>query len=111
MITKEQFKSRGGKWLGKAREWIKNNCLNGASVTWGSRDILQETFTVEDFAAEVAFAAVREESKITKIKPSAKPLENNPARENLALIKEIEAKGEIPIFDSAGWVVASRPKD
>ena len=53
---------RGGEWLGAARDWIKRKARNGESVTWGSHDVLEGSFTVESIeslAAHVASIAMR----------------------------------------------------
>lgn len=58
-----EFARRGGTWLGAARSWIKRHCLNGERVTWGSNDVLQHDFTVDDverIALEVATAVFDE---------------------------------------------------
>jgi hypothetical protein len=117
MMTKKEFKSRGGEWLAKVREWIKDHCFGGDMVTWGSDDVLKITITVkdlEDLAADIAYAVYKKylpaivladafrkdfrDSETTKI---------NPARANLEHIKEIEAKGQKPILDEAGTVLGS----
>jgi hypothetical protein len=109
-MTEQEFKSRGGEWLGKVREWIQRNCVNGDSVTWGSNDILQHVFTVrdlEELAAEVAFAALQETVELAEIRKGSISFQDNPARANLELIKELEAKGLQPIIDESGWCLGS----
>lgn len=61
IITKEKFKSHGGKWLGSARSWIQWNCINGSEVIWGSDEVLRRSkqFTVKDIeeiAGDAAYA-------------------------------------------------------
>lgn len=61
-VTPGELMRRGGEWLGVARNWIKCKARNGEWVTWGSRDVLERDFTVEDIeslAAEVASVAMR----------------------------------------------------
>ncbi len=65
-MTKTEFKNKGGDWLGAARKWIQGNCINGSTVTWGSKEKLQKEFTVldiEDLALEVAYAMHKEAEK------------------------------------------------
>jgi hypothetical protein len=64
MPTKEQFKSKGGKWLGAVRNWIQWNCINGDSVTWGSNEELRMSrrFTVkviEEIGVAAAYAQLQ----------------------------------------------------
>jgi hypothetical protein len=65
-MSLEEFKRKGGAWLGAARAWIQWNCKNGDSVIWGSSNSLNRKnheFTVQDveeIAAEAAFAAMEE---------------------------------------------------
>lgn len=52
----------GGKWLGKAREWMQWNISKGDSLEWGSNEpILIEFRKLEEFAKEVAIAAIKED--------------------------------------------------
>lgn len=56
---------QGGKWLGAARSWLQWHTRNGDSVTWGSNDVIEPHLTVkmiEELAADVAEAAVEEET-------------------------------------------------
>ena len=64
LVMPHDLMTKGGKWLGAAREWLQWNRLNGDSVIWGSHDILRPAFNVRDvelFAAHVAAAAINEE--------------------------------------------------
>lgn len=62
-ITPLDLMNSGGAWLGRARSWIQYNCMNGETVTWGSDDVLEKTFTVrdiEELSARVAASAINE---------------------------------------------------
>jgi len=39
------------KTLGKMREWVQRNAINGSTVTWGSDEVLRfsRSLTVKDF--------------------------------------------------------------
>lgn|GEM_PF-3599396 len=82
-------------------------------------DVLKLTLTVKEFeylADVVAMAAVykaleliadlelRAKAHMVKEESSIKPVVD-PARANLELIKEIEARGKKPIFDESGFVL------
>lgn len=54
--------SQGGAWLGKARRWMQSNVPRGDTLTWGSGVPVTIPFAkLEDFAREVAIAAVVED--------------------------------------------------
>ena len=53
---------RGGKWLGAARTWMQSNIKNADSICWSSYESVTIPFcNLEDFAREVAIAAVIED--------------------------------------------------
>jgi hypothetical protein len=55
----------GGKWLGAARTWMQSNIRNGDTLTWSSPEQVSIPFCeLENFALEVACAAIEEDRKI-----------------------------------------------
>lgn len=56
---------RGGKWLGKAREWMQSNVRNGDTMTWGEETPVSVTFAdLERLAFEAAVGATIEANEI-----------------------------------------------
>lgn len=53
---------RGGEWLAAARTWMQSNIIGGDTLKWGSGEPVRVSFyKLEDFAREVAIAAVASE--------------------------------------------------
>jgi hypothetical protein len=56
--------SKGGAWISKAREWMQSNVPRGDTLTWGSGEpVMIPFYKLEDFAREVAIAAIIEDRK------------------------------------------------
>ena len=54
----------GGEWLGAARTWLQSNVRNGDSMNWSSMEQVSVPFCdFEDFAREVAIAAIKQDRK------------------------------------------------
>jgi hypothetical protein len=94
---------RGGEWLGVARNWIQWNCRNGESVTWGSRDVLERSFTVADIeqiAAKVAASAMKPQPNEARLSVHLKArwAAERERDEAKARVRELERKN--------AWLVA-----
>jgi hypothetical protein len=62
-ILREELE-KGGQWLGTARSWMQQNIRNGSTLNWSSTEMVQIPFnSLEDFAKEVAVAAILEDRK------------------------------------------------
>ena len=55
----------GGVWLAAARKWLQRNVPGGDSLMWGTSQPVSVSFVAlqDDFAREVAVAAVEEERR------------------------------------------------
>jgi hypothetical protein len=77
VVMPHDLMTKGGKWLGAAREWLQSNRINGDTVFWGSHDILRPAFTVLDvelMAAHIASAAINEErERVRRNDPDQRP--------------------------------------
>lgn len=93
----------GGKWLGKARNWIKWKSHNGDSVEWGSNTPLKLTSLtvaeIEAFAAEIALATLEEFKGNIVTDDERKALDTYARRENWRSAREGDNDGNCKVFD------------